>query len=138
MSPPLGVYVCQRCSSKLELRGSGERSKGLTGWLIQDEKYFCPACRPIVLRPGPTQHVYKFHPDTGQSAHDPIGLPTVEQKQFRDVVSEAVRNGGGYYWHKNQTGWTRVEIVNFKFAYELIGCAVLKHDAFIPEINAGG
>lgn len=136
MSPPLGVYICVRCSRKLQLIHDRGSQPGLIGWLIQDEKFYCPDCRPVVLRPGPVCHVYKFHPASGQNAHNGADIPEHNRKAFHAQLAEAGKFDGEYYWHRfpGTKEFTRVEIVNFKFAHELIGQSVVSHDTFIPEI----
>lgn len=131
MSPPLGVFKCNRCGASTGLASGGS----LGGWLLQDEMCFCPKCRPIVLRqPQEVIHLYKFHPSTGRNAHNAEDMSEPEKKEFHGLLDQAMAHGGEYYWQRMQGEFTRVEILNVRFAYELVGKIVVTHDVPIPEI----
>lgn len=114
------------------------------GWLAQDRKFYCPVCRPIVIRDHGTVYLYKFHPNNGCSVSDadhffPPGRYTPEEiESARKDIRDRVALGEKLYWKHEHDGnlgaWGIVELENYRFASELAGQRVVIFDEFSPFI----
>lgn len=68
----------------------------------------------------------RYNPDTGLDANDFAGFTDSQKSEAKQMLD----NGAVFYWdaEKQPDGYHRVELSNFKFAFEMVGYKVVTDD----------
>lgn len=96
---------------------------------------------PNFLKPTKTVHLYRLNPMTGQDAETFFDVPESTRAAAIEEFEKGKKVGAKYYWHRMSTPngkadfFSRVELTNFKTAFEIAGFIVRCHEESIPEIK---